>query len=73
MTTFKEFTDLPVVKPATAGRDFQDQLLKRTHQTPQESERLYNILGHYEKNLEAEIAAEEAGVFSGDANDEVQI
>ena len=46
---FKEFKDLPSVRPATANpSNYQDTLMKRTHQTVEESERLYNILGHYE-------------------------
>lgn len=45
---YKSFDNLPVVKPATAGKDFKDDLLKRTKQTEKESERLDKILSRYE-------------------------
>lgn len=52
---FKEFNDLPVVKPATSSaNNYQDSHMKATKRTAVESERLYNILSHYEKDYESD-------------------
>ena len=48
---FKEFNDLPVVKPATASRNnYSDSHMQTTHRSSADSERLYKILSHYEKD-----------------------
>jgi len=47
---FKEFNDLPKVKPATASpKNYQDSHMQATKRTAAESERLYKILGRYEE------------------------
>lgn len=50
---YKQFDNLPVVKPATAvPNNYQDTHMKQTSRTSEESERLYKILDHYEKDYE---------------------
>ena len=46
---YKEFTDLPIVKPATAmANNHKDSHMKATERSAAESERLDKILEHYE-------------------------
>lgn len=42
-----DHADLPVVKPATAGKEYQDSLMKATYRTKAENERLAKILDYY--------------------------
>lgn len=62
MTKYKEFTDLPVVRPATAPKQgYSDSHMQATHRSAAESERLDKILAHYEKNIDEEIKEQQRG------------
>lgn len=50
---YKEFNDLPIVRPATALKsNYQDTHMQATYRSAEDSERLDKILAHYEKDLE---------------------
>lgn len=48
---YKEFTNLDVVRPATAVKNnFQDTHMKAKYRSAAESERLDKILAHYQED-----------------------